>query len=386
MSNLCKSFSTKAIRCGQECEEKTGAIIPPIFQTSTYVQISPGKHKGFEYSRCVNPTRTNLETCLSALEGANYCVTTATGLGAITTVFNLFKNGANIICGDDVYGGVYRLLETIFEDRYNVKWVDTTNIENLEKACEEFGKVDLIWVEATSNPLLKITDIKRSSEIAKKYGAILGVDSTFLTPYLQKPLKLGADIAVHSLTKYINGHSDVLGGAILTDNEDMYKKVFHIQKTTGPTLSPFDSWLVLRGVKTLEIRMDRHQENAKKVVEFLQNHPKIDKILYPGLESHKGYEFLKSQTENKFSGGGMISIYIKGNADKFLENIKIIQLAESLGGVESLACLPAKMTHASIPKEVRDERGVTDNLVRLSIGIEGIDDIISDINSALMFC
>lgn len=379
------SFSTKAIRIGQEPDSNTGAVITPIFQTSTFVQPYPGKPlDGYDYARCTNPTRRALESCLASLENANHAITTASGLGAITTVFNLLKKGANIICGNDVYGGTYRLLSTVFEDRYNVKWVDTTDATNVIKACEEFGKVDLLWVEAVSNPLLRVTDVAEVIKIAKKYGAITCVDSTFLTPYWQRPLDLDADIVVHSLTKYLNGHSDIIGGAILTNSKKLYDQLYYLQKTLGPAPSAFDSWLVLRGVKTLEIRMEKHQENALKVAEFLQKHPKVKKVLYPGLKSHSNAEILKEQTKNNFKGGAMISFYIDGDAAEFITKTKIFLLAESLGGVESLACIPAKMTHASVPKEIREKNGITDNLIRLSVGIEGIYDLINDLNQAFL--
>lgn len=382
-----KSFATKSIRIGSEPDSVNGSVIPGIFQTSTYVQASPGQHKGYDYTRCTNPTRKNLENCLVSLEDARHAIAVASGLAAVTAVLSLLKDGANIICGNDVYGGTYRLLATIFEDRYNVKWVDTTNHENVQRACEEFKTVDLIWIEALSNPLLRVTDIENISIIAKKHGAIVCVDSTFLTPYLQKPLELGADIVVHSLTKYINGHSDVIAGAILTNSTTLHDQLYYIQKTLGPSLSPFDSWLILRGVKTLEIRMNAHQQNALKVAAFLVSHNKVEKVLYAGLKSHVNYSVIKSQTTPNFIGGGIISFYIKGGVDeatKFLENLKIFQLAESLGGIESLACLPALMTHASVPKAIRDTNGITDNLIRLSVGIEGIDDIISDLTQAFL--
>ena len=385
-----KSFATNAIRVGCDPDPINGSVIPGIFQTSTYVQPSPGKPKLHDYTRCGNPTRASLETCLASLEGAEHCVVTASGLAAISCVLNLFKSGANVICGNDVYGGTYRILATIFEDRYNVKWVDTTDASNVQKACEEFAsegkKVDLLWVEALSNPLLRITDIKEVVRVAKSFGALTCVDSTFLTPYFQKLLNLGADLVVHSATKYINGHSDVIAGAILTDSKTLYDKLFYVQKTLGPSLSPFDSWLISRGVKTLKIRMLAHQENAIQVADFLNSHPKIEKVLYAGLKTHKNADILKSQTSHDFNGGGMISIYINGSQDdarKFVENLRVFQLAESLGGVESLLCIPSLMTHASVPKEIRDANGVTDNLVRLSVGIEGIEDLLDDLNQAL---
>ena len=377
-----KNFNTKAIRVGQDPDKLTGSIVPAIHQASTFLQPSPGKHLGYDYSRCKNPTRSNLATCLAALEGANYAIATASGLSAITCVFNLLKQGANILCGNDVYGGVFRLLSTVFDDRYNVTWVDTTEPQNIEDACKKLGKVDLFWTEAVSNPLLKITDIKLASQIAKKYGALVGVDSTFLTPYLQKPLELGADIVVHSLTKYINGHSDVIAGAVLTNSDELYAKLDHIQKTIGPALSPFDSWLVLRGVKTLGLRMDRHQQNALGVVDYLKQNHMVDGLLFPGLQGHKNYRILKEQTTHHFTGGAMISFYAKCSPAKLLESFKTIQLAESLGGVESLVCIPALMTHGSIPKHIRDQNGITENLVRISVGTEGLEDIITDLETA----
>jgi cystathionine gamma-lyase len=382
-----ESFATKSIRIGSDPDPINGSVIPGIFQTSTFVQKSPGQHLGFDYTRCTNPTRKSLEDCLASLENSKHCVAVGSGLAAITAVFNLLKKGANIICGNDVYGGTYRLLSTIFEDRYNVKWVDTTDIANVKKACEEFGKVDLIWVEALSNPLLRITDIKAIAEISKKYGSLLAVDSTFLTPYFQRPLELGADLVVHSLTKYINGHSDVIAGAVFTDSKELYDKLFYVQKTLGPSLSPFDSWLILRGVKTLEVRIRQHQENAITIANHLKAHKKIARVLYPGLDNHKNCEILKSQTTKEFKGGAMISIYIKGgidNSKKFLESLEIFQLAESLGGVESLACLPALMTHASVPEKIRNENGITDSLIRLSVGIEGVEDLLKDLDKALL--
>jgi len=379
-----KDFNTKAIRIGQDPDKLTGSIVPAIHQTSTYLQPSPGKHLGYDYARCKNPTRSNLATCLAELEGAKYSIATASGLSAITCVFNMFKQGANIICGNDVYGGVFRLLSTIFEDRYNVTWVDTTDINNIEQACKKLGKVDLFWTEAVSNPLLKVTDLALASKLVKSYGALVGVDSTFLTPYLQRPLELGADIVVHSLTKYINGHTDVIAGAVFTNDETIYNKLDHIQKTIGPALSPFDSWLVLRGVKTLGVRMDRHQQNALQIAKYLKSHKMVEKVLFPGFEDHKNYAILKSQTTNKFTGGAMISFYAKCDPIKLLESFKTIQLAESLGGVESLVCIPALMTHGSIPKHIRDANGITENLVRISVGIEGVEDILEDLDVAFL--
>lgn len=380
-----KQFSTKAIHIGSECDPVNGSVIPGIFQISTYVHSYPGEHRGYDYTRCTNPTRKNLEDCLASLELSEYALTTSSGLAAITCVLQTLPHGANILCGNDVYGGTYRILATTFADRYNVTWVDTTNAENVEKACRQIGKVDLFWVEAISNPLLKVTDIKKVIQIAKQYGAKTCVDSTFLTPYLQNPLTLGADIVVHSLTKYINGHSDVLAGGIFTNSKELYEEFYNMRKNLGPSLSPFDAWLILRGVKTLSVRMEAHQTNALKVAEYLKTNKHVEKVLYPGLKEHINVDIIKSQCTEHFRGGGMLSFYIKGDLNttkKFLNNCHIFRTAESLGGIESLAAIPSIMTHGSVPVEIKNKNGITDNLIRLSVGIENVDDMIADLDNA----
>ncbi len=374
-------FSTKVIHVGNEPDKETGSIIPPIFQTSTYTQISPGEHKGYEYTRSHNPTRTRLEENLASLECGKYCITTASGMSASLLVLHALKSGTRIICGDDVYGGTYRMLTTIFHEIHNIKFIDTTNLELLEKEMKEF-KPEFVWMETPTNPTLKISDIAAVSKLAKNYNAKVLVDNTFMSPYFQNPLNLGADIVLHSLTKYINGHSDVIGGALILNDQDFYDKIWTLQNSIGPSASPFDSWLVLRGIKTLAIRMKAHEENAFKIAEYLNSHEKVDSVIYPGLKSHPQHAIAKSQ----MSGfGGMITFYLKGGlqeSKKFLEVVKLFALAESLGGVESLIEHPAIMTHASVPIEIREELGIKDNLIRLSVGIEDADDLIRDLETA----
>ncbi|MDP7319560.1 MAG: PLP-dependent aspartate aminotransferase family protein [Bacteriovoracaceae bacterium] len=374
-------FATKAIHSGGEPDKETGAIMPPIFQTSTYVQSSPGKHKGYEYTRSHNPTRTRLEENLAALEQAKYALVTASGLSCMSLMMHALPKGSKIICGDDVYGGTYRLFTTVFSHLHDFEFIDTTDLKAVEKALKE--KPKMIWLETPTNPMLKISDIKKISEMAKKYKVMSVVDNTFMSPYFQNPLSLGADVVVHSMTKYINGHSDVVGGCMMTNNKKFYDAVWVLQNSMGPSQSPFDSWLVLRGIKTLALRMEAHQKNALKIAKWLETHPKIDSVVYPGLKSHPQFKIAKKQ----MSGfGGMITFFIKGGlkeSKKFLEKVKLFALAESLGGVESLIEHPAIMTHASVPKEIRTELGIHDNLIRLSVGIEDCDDLIQDLEAAL---
>lgn len=374
-------FETKVIHVGGEPDPVTGAIMPPIFQTSTYVQSSPGEHKGYEYTRSHNPTRTRLETLLASLENAKHCLVTSSGLAASSLIMHMLPKGSKIICGDDVYGGTYRLFTKVFQDMHEFHFVDTTNLSTLQAAVDKI-KPALIWVETPTNPLLKISDIKGVTAIAKKIGAMTVVDNTFMSPYFQNPITLGADIVVHSMTKFINGHSDVVGGAMMFNSDDLHKKLFYLQNAIGPCQSPFDSWLVIRGIKTLALRMKAHQENAMKIAKFLESHPKVEKVIYPGLASHPQHALAKSQ----MSGfGGMITFFVKGGIEesrRFLENVHLFALAESLGGVESLVDHPAIMTHASIPKEVREGLGIYDNLIRLSVGVEDCDDLIGDLNTA----
>jgi cystathionine gamma-lyase len=371
-------FATRVIHVGGEPDKETGAIMPPIYQTSTYVQESPGVHKGYEYTRSHNPTRTRLEECLASLEQAKHCLVTASGLSAEMLIMHLLPAGSNIICGDDVYGGTYRLFTTVFHKMHNFKFIDTTDAKAVEKAVKAF-KPALIWLETPTNPLLKITDIVAVTAIAKKAKALTVVDNTFMSPYFQNPIVLGADIALHSMTKYLNGHSDVVGGCIMMNDSSMHKQLFTLQNSIGPCHSPFDSWLVLRGLKTLAIRMEAHQKNAMVVAQYLEKHPKVERVVYPGLKSHPQHAIAKKQM---LGYGGMITFFLKGDIKKsktFLGTVKLFALAESLGGVESLIEHPAIMTHASIPKPIREKLGITDNLIRLSVGIENVDDLLDDL-------
>lgn len=379
MKNM--KFETKVIHVGGEPDPTTGAIMPPIYQTSTYVQSSPGEHKGYEYTRSHNPTRSRLEECLAALENANHCLVTASGLSASTLIMHMLPKGSKIMSGDDVYGGTYRLFSKVFPEIHNYIFVDTTNLTNLEREINTI-KPALIWLETPTNPLLKISDVKSIATMAKKVGALVVVDNTFMSPFFQNPLDLGADIVIHSMTKFINGHSDVVGGALMMNSKELRDKLFFLQNAIGPCQSPFDSWLVLRGLKTLAVRMRQHEKNATKVAYYLQEHPKVEKVIYPGLKSHPQHEIAVRQMKGF---GGMITFFLKGGIEesrRFLENLKLFSLAESLGGVESLVDHPAIMTHASIPKNVREELGIYDNLIRLSVGIEDGDDLITDLEMA----
>ncbi len=373
-------IATKVIHAGGEPDKETGAIMPPIFQTSTYVQKSPGKHLGYEYSRSHNPTRTRLETNLASLEGAKYALVTASGLSCMSLIMHALKPGSKIICGDDVYGGTYRLFTTVFNEVHNYEFIDTTDLKSVEAKLKE--KPAAIWLETPTNPMLKISDIQKIATIAKKYNVMVFVDNTFMSPYFQRPLELGADVVVHSMTKYINGHSDVVGGCMMTSHKKFYDKVWTLQNSIGPSQSPFDSWLVLRGIKTLAIRMEAHQKNAMKIAKYLEGHPKVESVIYPGLKSHPQHKIAKKQMHGY---GGMITFFIKGGlkeSKRFLEKVKLFALAESLGGVESLIEHPAIMTHASVPKKIREELGIHDNLIRLSVGVENVDDLIQDIEEA----
>ncbi len=376
-----KGFNTRSLHVGNEPDPATGAVSPPIFQTSTFAQSSPGVHRGYEYTRSHNPTRTRLQECLAALENAKHCYVTATGMSAEMLILQAMPKGSTILCGDDVYGGTYRLFTTVYNDDFNFVFTDTSKTEDTLKKIDEL-KPSLIWVESPTNPLLKLSDIKAITKKAKEVGAITAVDNTFMSPYFQNPLDLGADIAYHSMSKYINGHSDVVAGAIMLNDDELAQEIFRLQNSIGPSQSPFDSWLVLRGVKTLGIRMKQHEQNAIKLAEYLEGHDKVEKVVYPGLQSHPHHGLAKEQ----MSGfGGMITFFIKGGLDgarKFLENVDLFVLAESLGGVESLIESPAIMTHASIPKKEREKIGLSDNLIRVSVGIEEIDDLIADMEHA----
>ncbi|HBE28373.1 MAG TPA: cystathionine gamma-synthase [Ktedonobacter sp.] len=375
-------FSTKAIHAGQEPDPTTGAIMTPIFQTSTYAQAGLGDHKGYEYARSHNPTRTALEGCLAALEDGKYGLAFASGMAAETAILSLLSAGDHMVACDDLYGGSYRIFERVM-GRYNVEtsYVPASNVAAYEQAIRPNTK--LIWLETPTNPLLRLIDIQAVAKIAHRHNILVVVDNTFASPYFQQPLKLGADIAVHSTTKYINGHSDVIGGALILNNEEVYEAIKFYENAAGNVPSPFDTWLTLRGIKTLALRMRQHEENAIMVAKFLAEHPRVEKVYYPGLPSHPDYELAKRQ----MSGfGGMVSFQFKGvyaDVDKLVRRFKVFSLAESLGGVESLVCHPVSMTHGSIPKEFRESRGLTDTLLRLSVGIEDAEDLLADLQQAL---
>ncbi len=375
-------FETRAIHTGCEPDPGTGAIMTPIFQTSTYVQESPGRHKGYDYSRTHNPTRTALEKNIASLEGGNYGLAFSSGMSAISTIMQTLNTGDHIICCDDVYGGTFRLFDKVLK-RYKLEFdfIDLTEPQSLEGHIKDNTRT--VWLESPSNPLLKLIDIASIANIAKKNNILVVVDNTFATPFFQKPLKLGADIVMHSTTKYLNGHSDVIGGAVVTNDKELYDKLQFLQNAVGVVPGPFDCFLVLRGIKTLAIRMERHENNAMVVAQFLENHPKVRKVIYPGLESHPQHELARKQM---VGFGGVITFFIKGGlgaARRFLEKVKIFSLAESLGGVESLIEHPAIMTHASLPKEVREKVGISDELIRISVGIENVNDLIDDLKKAL---
>jgi cystathionine beta-lyase/cystathionine gamma-synthase len=376
-------FGTKAIHAGVHPDQSTGAIMTPIYQTSTYVQEGVGNHKGYEYSRTLNPTRHALEKNIAAIENGNYGACFGSGLAAIDCILKMLNPGDEVISTNDLYGGTYRLFKTIFE-KYGLKFHFTAmqDTSEIEKYITKNTK--LIWVETPTNPMMNVIDIAACSTIAKKHNIMLAVDNTFATPYLQTPLDLGADIVMHSVTKYLGGHSDVVMGALVVKDEALSKEMYRIQNSSGAVCGPMDSFLVLRGIKTLHLRMERHCENGKKVAEFMASHPKVDKVYWPGFTTHPNHEVAKKQMRGF---GGMISFTLKGNkleeALAVVKKAKIFALAESLGGVESLMGHPATMTHASIPKEEREKSGVVDSLIRLSVGIEDADDLIADLKQAL---
>lgn len=379
---MTQRFETRVIHAGCEPDPGTGAVMTPIFQTSTYIQESPGKHKGYDYSRTHNPTRTALEKNIASLEEGNHGLAFSSGMSAITAITQLLNTGDHVVCCDDVYGGTFRLFDKVLR-RYKLEFdfMDLTNPQILEKYIKNTTR--LVWLESPSNPLLKLIDIEAIVRIAKKNNILVVVDNTFATPFFQKPLKLGADIVMHSTTKFLNGHSDVIGGALVTNDQELYNKLQFLQNAVGAVPSPFDCFLVLRGIKTLAVRMERHEENAMKIAQFLEIHPKVMKVLYPGLKSHFQYDLAKRQM---IGFGGVVTFYIKGGLEAargFLEKVKIFALAESLGGVESLIEHPAIMTHASLPKELREKTGITDELIRISVGIENVEDLIDDIEHAL---
>jgi cystathionine gamma-lyase len=375
-------FATKAIHAGQEPDPSTGAIMTPIFQTATYTQAGLGEHKGFEYSRSQNPTRSALEECIAAIEDGRYGLAFASGMAAESAILSLLSAGDHIVSCDDLYGGSYRIFERVMR-RYHVEtsYVAAANIEAYEQAITPNTK--MIWLETPTNPLLRLIDIPAVAEIAHRHDLLVVVDNTFASPYFQQPLKLGADIIVHSTTKYINGHSDVIGGALVMNDEEIYSAIKFYQNAAGGVPSPFDAWLTLRGIKTLAVRMRQHEENAQAVAKFLVEHPRVEKVYYPGLPSHPDHALARRQ----MSGfGGMVSFQLKGqyaDIERVVRRFKVFSLAESLGGVESLVCHPVSMTHGSIPKNIRESRGLTDTLLRLSVGIEDAEDILADLEQAL---
>ena len=376
-------FGTKAIHAGVTADESTGAIMTPIYQTSTYVQDGVGNHKGYEYSRTQNPTRHALEKNLAAIENGKHGACFGSGLAAIDCVMKMLNPGDEVVSTNDLYGGTFRLFKTIFE-KYGIKFhfVGMTDPSAVESAVNENTK--LIWVETPTNPMMNIIDIEAVAKISKNSSAILCVDNTFATPYLQNPLDLGADIIMHSVTKYLGGHSDVVMGALICNDDSIADEIYRIQNSSGAVTAPMDSFLVLRGIKTLHLRVQRHCENGEKVAQFLLDHPKVANVYWPGLESHPNHSIAKKQMRGF---GGMISFDLKENrmedAYAIAKKVKVFALAESLGGVESLIGHPATMTHASIPKEEREKTGVTDSLIRLSVGVEDIEDIIADLKQAM---
>ena len=378
-------FATKAIHAGQEADPTTGAVMTPIYQTSTYQQKAPGDHKGYEYSRGTNPTRKALEDCLAALENAQYGLAFSSGMAATDCALRLLKPGDEVVTGDDLYGGSYRIFTKVYEPLGIVfKFVNTSDLEAVRSAISD--KTKLIWIETPTNPTLKIADIEGIGKIAKEHNIRYAVDNTFASPYLQNPMDLGADIVMHSVTKYLGGHSDVVMGALVLNDEELYKQLWFYYNACGGTPGPQDAFLVLRGIKTLHLRMRAHCENGRQVAEYLKNHPKVEKIYWPGFTDHPGHELAKKQMKDF---GGMVSIVLKGvdlqETFRIASNFKVFTLAESLGGVESLINHPATMTHGSIPKEIREKVGVVDNLLRLSVGVEDAEDLIADLEQALAY-
>ena len=383
MSKQKLHFNSKTIHGGQEPDKAYGAVMPPIYQTSTYAQSTPGGHKGYEYSRSANPTRTALEQSLASIENGTYGLAFASGLSAIDAVVKLLEPGDEVISTNDLYGGSYRLFRQVFE-KFGIRF-HFTGLQDLDALESKItGRTKLIWVETPTNPMMNIVDISSISAMAKKHDILLAVDITFATPYLQRPLDLGADIVMHSATKYLGGHSDVILGALVVKDKELADKLYFIQNASGAVCGPMDSFFVLRGIKTLHVRMQRHCDNGKEIANYLRSHPKIEKVYWPGFEDHPNHDIAKSQMTDF---GGMISFIPKGasyeEAVRIVEKLSVFTLAESLGGVESLAGHPASMTHASIPKEEREKSGVVDSLIRLSVGIEDYRDLIADLEQAL---
>lgn len=376
-------FGTKAIHAGVKPDPSTGAIMTPIFQTSTYVQAAPGEHHGYEYARTQNPTREQLEANLAALENGTYGRAFASGMSATDSIIKLLEPGDEVVVTNDLYGGTYRLFTKLYE-RYGLKFhfVDMKDMREVEKVLND--KTKMVWVETPTNPMMSIVDIQGISQLTKEVGALVVVDNTFATPYLQNPLDLGADIVMHSVTKYIAGHSDVVMGAVVTNSQEIDEKLAFIQNSAGAIPGPNDCFLVLRGIKTLHVRMQRHCDNGKRIAHFLKSHPLVAQVYWPGFEDHPNHDIAKKQMKDY---GGMISFILKNDnqeaAFDVLKKFKVFSLAESLGGVESLVGHPASMTHASIPKEERLKSGLTDSLIRLSVGIEDIEDLIADLTHAI---
>ena len=380
-----QGFDTRAIHAGQEPDPTTGAIMTPIYTSSTYVQESPGVHKGYDYSRSINPTRKALEACVADLEGSSYGYAFSSGMAACSTVLEVLDSGDHVIAMDDLYGGTYRLFEDVRKRSAGLEFTfsDLSDFSTVESSIRNNTK--MIWVETPTNPLLKIVDLKKIAKFAKENNLISVCDNTFCSPYIQNPLELGFDIVVHSATKYLNGHSDLIGGIVVCSNHktELADQILYLQNAIGSIMNPFDSFLLLRSLKTLAVRMERHCENTMQIASFLDSHEAIEKVIYPGLQSHPQHDLAKKQMKHY---GGMLTLILKGGLDSarlFLERTEIFSLAESLGGVESLIEHPAIMTHASIPPDVREEIGITDGLVRLSVGIESLDDLIQDLKVAL---
>lgn len=374
-------FATLAIHAGQDADPATGATVVPIYATSTYTQAAPGQHKGYEYSRSGNPTRAALETCLAALEGGERGLAFASGLAATTAVFSILKPGDEVVAAADLYGGTYRLLERVFKPwGLAARYTEDPSAAGFARLMTP--KTKMVWIETPTNPLLQMVDIAAVAEVAHKGGALLAVDNTFASPYLQQPLRLGADLVVHSTTKYLGGHSDVVGGAVI-GKRDLLQPIAFYQNAAGGVTGPFDAWLTLRGLKTLAVRMERHCANARRLAAWLVEQPQVQRVYFPGLPSHPGHELAKRQMRDF---GGMISVHLRGGKEgalRFMTRTKLFSLAESLGGVESLVCYPATMTHASIPADIRQARGIDDALVRLSVGIEDVEDLQEDLRRAL---
>jgi cystathionine beta-lyase/cystathionine gamma-synthase len=382
MSDDDQRFETRAIHAGQEPDEETGALMTPIYANSTYVQDAPGDHRGYEYSRTGNPTRTDLEDNLASLEGGEFGRCFSSGMGAINTVMNLLESGDHVVAGNDVYGGTHRIFTQVYEE-YDLEFdfVDTTDHDAVRDAMRD--STELVWVETPTNPLMNVNDIDALAAVAHEHDALCAVDNTFATPYLQRPLEHGADVVCHSLTKYLGGHSDLVAGALVTDDEDLDERLGFYQNSVGATPGPFDCFLVLRGTKSLGVRMDRHCENAQHLAEWLDAHERVEHGYYPGLESHPDHDLAAEQMDDF---GGMLSFELDASleeASEFVAETEVFTLAESLGGVESLIEQPAAMTHAAIPKEEREAAGLTDPLIRASIGIEHVDDLEADLQQAM---